>query len=72
MPRAWTYLLVLGVVVAGADERAAAQSQTVQRYLAQWSDGTRTSAAEVADWSWVDKQPRLGDRPLYDLSLIHI
>ena len=45
---------------------AHAQSPAALRYLAEWCDGSRSSAAEIADWSWVDKQPRMSDRPLYD------
>lgn len=43
-----------------------AQGLSPTRFLAAWADGTRSTGYEVLDWSWADKQPRLGDRLLFD------
>ncbi len=63
----WLIFCFAGLALATGFSSAGAQPPAQQRFLAEWCDGTRTSAAEITDWSWVDKQPRLGERPLYDL-----
>ncbi len=63
----WLIFCFALLALATGFSSAGAQPPAQQRFLAEWCDGTRTSAAEITDWSWVDKQPRLGERPLYDL-----
>ena len=43
------------------------QSAAPDRFLAVWADGSRSTGYDIVDWSWVDKQPRLNQQPLFDL-----
>lgn len=55
------WLILLAVATVGQSPALPAE-----RFVATWSDGSRTTSEEVRDWGTSGDAPRLGDRPLFN------